>query len=164
MVRHKIYTGIAVLAAIVLISGASILTVASPATTSDPLVSLSYLTGPFRTAVNNHVASQVSALTNTFNTRASQVETQVASALSSNQAQVFVLFTLNNGQTRDLPAGAEVMLRGGSASISSGRMTNSTAGTEQTSGGLTVNNMYLVTEAGRITATAANTTLLIRGG
>ena len=153
----------AVLAVVMLISGASVLAVASPATTTDPLISLSYLNGPFQTAINAHVASQVTSLTNTFNTRATQAETAVRNAISSNQAQTFVLRSLNNGQALSIPDGAEFMLRAGSANISSGAFVNSTAGTDQSSGALAANNMYFAAGAGSITATANGTTVLIRG-
>jgi len=162
-VKKKIYIGITIVAAIVLISGMTILATASPGTSSDPLITLGYLNGPFRTAINTHVATQITTLTNTLNTRANQVETQVKNTLASNQTQTFVLVTLNNGQTRDLTNGAELMLRGGTATINTGTYVNHTTGTEQTTGALTVNNMYYAAAAGRITATADNTRLLIRG-
>ena len=161
--KYKIYVGIAVLAAVMLISGASVLAVASPATTSDPLVTLSYLTGPFRTSVNSHVNSTVTSLTNTFNTRANQVQTQITSAMTSNQAQVFVLRTLGNNGELTLPVGTEIMLRGGSATITGGSLVNHTTGAEQASGALTQNHMYVVAEAGSIRATANNTLVLVRG-
>ena len=160
--KNKIYTGIAVIAVVMLISGASIMAVASPATSSDPLITLSYLNGPFQTAMNTHMASHASTLTNNFNARANQVEANVSNTLASNQAATFVLHTINNGQTINLSAGAELMLRSGSASIASGVLVNYTAGSEQSSGGLSQNNMYFSSEGGSITASSDNTRLLIR--
>ena len=162
-IKNKIYTGILILALVMLVSGASILAVAAPATTSDPLITLGYLNGPFRTAVNAHVAAQVTAVTNTFNTRADQLQTQINTALGSNQAQTFVLRTLNNGQVLAIPNGAEAMLRNGSANITAGLLINYTAGTEHASGAMVRNNMYVSAGAGSITATANGTTVLIRG-
>jgi len=138
---------------------------ASPATSSDPLVTLSYLTGPFmRNFVNPHVSAQVTVLTNTFNNRARDVELNITNSMASNQAQVFVFRTLPGGERFDIPSGAEIMLRSGSVSITSGRFINTTAGTaEQTSGQLISNNMFLAAEAGSITAGAGSATFLVRG-
>ena len=159
--RHKIYVGMAVLAAVILISGATILATsslatASPATTSDPLISLSYLNNVFGPAITREV-------TNQLNNRASQVEANIRASLSSNPAQTFIVVELSNGQTRNLANGAEVMLRAGSAGIASGTFVNQTAGTEHGSGALTANNMYIAASAGSITASANGTRLLIRG-
>jgi len=162
-IKNKIYVGIVVLALVMLVSGASILAVAAPATTSDPLITLGYLNGPFRTAVNAHVAAQVTAVTNTFNARADQLQAQINTSLTSNQASTFVLRTLNNGQALAIPNGAEAMLRNGSANITAGPLINSTTGTEQSSGAMARNNMYISAGAGSITATANGTTVLIRG-
>ena len=161
--RQKIYTGMAVLAAVMLISGASVVALASPATTSDPLISLSYLNGPFRTAMNTHVASQAATLTAEFNARAAQVEAQVTGSIAANQRATFVLRTLNNGQALSIADGAEVMLRGGSANITAGAFINYTTGGDQSSGALAHNNMYIAAGAGTITATANATTILVRG-
>jgi len=161
--KQKIYVGVAVLAIVMFVTGAGVLAVASPGTSVDPLITLSYLNGPFRTAMDAHVAAQAAALTSTFNSRAAQIETQVRTAIAANTAATFTLHTLNNGQSFSLPEGAEVMLRSGSATIGTGSLVNQTAGTEQTSGAMVLNNMYFAASTGRITATANATTIFVRG-
>jgi len=163
--KMKIYTGIAVIAVIILISGTSILATASPATSTDPLISLSYLTRVFRPAVDTHVTSQVNSVINRVNSRATEVENRINS-MATHRSQTFVVVNLNNSNTYDLPAGTEVMLRSGSATIQTGSgitaLTNITTGNEQT-GAMTPNNMYLAAQAGRIQATANSTVILVRG-
>ena len=161
--KHKIYTGIAVLAVVILISGASLIATASPGTTSDPLVSRGYLEGPFRTAMNNHVTNHANSLTNTFNSRIANAETSFRNTMAAHRTQTFASVSRSNTQTVTLQAGSEVMLRGGSASTSGSPLVNQTTGAEQASGGLALNNMYVATGNTTITATANGTLLLVRG-
>ncbi|MDR2571345.1 MAG: hypothetical protein LBD23_13800 [Oscillospiraceae bacterium] len=161
--KHKIYVGMLVLAVVMLISGAGILALASPATREDPLITLSYLPGPFRTSVNTHVTNTANTMRRDFNTRVERVETTISDTLTANPAQVFISVLIPNGETQNIPLGAEVMLRSGSANISAGALVNYTAGSSQTSGALIENNMYIATDTTTITATSGNTMILLRG-
>ncbi|MCL2628229.1 MAG: hypothetical protein FWD44_06005 [Oscillospiraceae bacterium] len=165
--KIKFYTGLAVLAAIVLISGATVLATASPATSSDPLITLSYLNGPFRTLINNEITAARNALEGTFNARASAIEARINSDISnalSNSANVFRSVTVTSGSPLVLATGSEVILRTGSASFSTsgGNLIKySGTPTEEASGSLITNNMYLAT--GTVTiSTSGTATLFVR--
>ena len=140
--KQKIYTGIALLAVVVLISGVSVFAVASPATSSDPLIARSYLNSVFGPAMEAYARTQASAVTNNVNSSINSAVSRIESSFNSNRAGAFVISDLNSGGSVTLNAGAEVMLRSGSADITAGPLINVTTGADQASGGLTPNNMY----------------------
>ena len=171
--KNKIIIGIVVCAAILLVSGASIMAFASPGTSTDPLITLSYLTDIFRPQVSTEIEKTGQELTERFNARISTLESQLNNSQSGpstgdpGPADVFTVVTLRRGQSLTCSVGVEIMLRIGSASAfgTSPALVNTTAGTTLSSGNaLVTNNMYLVTiEGNGITATADSTRVLIRG-
>jgi hypothetical protein len=165
--KKKIFISIAVVAAIILISGASLLATASPATTSDPLITLSYLNNIFRTRLlNTEVAAERDALIKTLDDKVTKVEGDIHNYFTTPNTNLFTLVTLKNGNTLDFPGGSEIMLRTatGTAVLSKGSLMNYVNGSVQTTGNLVMNNMYIAmaTDGGTITATG-DATILIRG-
>ena len=75
--KNKLIIGIVVMAAVVLISGASILAFASPGSQTDPFVTLSYLTDVFRPQVMTDVRNTEQEMTQKFNSRVSELESQM---------------------------------------------------------------------------------------
>ena len=171
--KNKIVIGIVALAAVTLISGASIMAYATPGTPDDPLISLSYLVEIFKPQVTSDIDRAGQELSQDLNTRMDELEAQLqanqnsTTPASPGPADVFTVVTLRRNQSLTCSVGTEIMLRIGSAN---GRGTapalvNYTSGATISAGSaLTFNNMYLVTiEGNGITATSDNTRVLVRG-
>jgi len=169
--KNKIFTGILILATVALISGASILAVASPGTQADPFITLSYLNEVFRPRVMDDVRVTEQEMTQRFNTRVATLEAQLqsgqGSGTSAGEPDRFHVVTLRRGQALTCSVGAEIMLRIGSAtgSGSAPALVNYTTGTTLSSGAeLSTNHMYLVTiEGNGVRATADTVRVLVRG-
>ena len=160
-----------VLAAIALISGASIVAFASPGSQSDPFITLSYLMDKFKPQIMDEVGKTEQELTQKFNERADALESefknsQVGSA-APNAADTFSVVTLRKNQSLTCSVGAEVMLRVGTATGfgTAPALVNTTSGATLSSGSnLATNNMYLVTlEGNGVKATSDTVRVLIRG-
>ena len=171
--KRKIFIGIAVLATVTLISGASILAFASPGTTTDPLITLSYLTNIFKPQVLEELAKTEQEASSKFDERITALESYIQSGqggtvAAPGPADAFTVVTLRRGQTLTCTAGAEIMLRIGTVNgfgAASPALVNTTAGTTLSAGSVLVtNNMYMVTIDGNgVTATADSVRVLVRG-
>ena len=169
--KEKIITGVVFIAAVALISGASILAVASPGSETDPFITLSYLNDVFKPQVMNDAKAIEQEMTQKFNARIAELEAQLASGGSGQttpgSAEQFRVVTLNRNQTLTCSVGAEIMLRVGTANGqgSAPALVNYTSGGTLSAGSaLTVNNMYLVTiEGNGLKATAETVRVLVRG-
>jgi len=171
--KQKIVMGISILAVITLISGASLLVVASPGTQTDPLVPLSYLNDVFKPQIISEIKSTEQELTQKFNAQIASLQSQLqsnqggAAPSAPNPADTFSVVTLSNGQSLTCSVGTEIMLRVGTATGfgTAPALVNYTSGATLSSGSaLTVNNMYLVTiEGNGINATASTVRVLVRG-
>ena len=171
--KPKIAAGILVLAAIALVSGASIMAYASPGSQTDPFITLSYLTDIFKPQVMADVGRTEQELTRVFDEKLAALEAQLeASKSNSTQAAPgtadrFSVVTLSRGQQMTCSVGTEVMLRIGTATGtgSSPALVDYTSGDTITSGtALTTNHMYLVTiEGNGVRATADLVRVLVRG-
>jgi len=171
--KQKIIIGIVVLAAVVLVSGVSILAFASPGTQTDPFITLSFLNDIFRPQIMSEVRAAEQEMTQRFNARIAQLEAQLSGSTggsggaASGPADRFHVVTLNRGQTLSCSVGAEIMLRVGSATGvgSAPALVNYTTGETLSSGSaLVANNMYLVTIDGNGVRAASDTVrVLVRG-
>jgi len=170
--KNKIITGIVFLATAALISGASILAVASPGSEYDPFVTLSYLNGDFKPQFMNEVKTIEQEMTQKFNTRIAEFEAQLKAGGGGGQtvqgdADAFHVVTLRRNQSLTCSVGAEIMLRIGTANGlgSVPALVNYTSGGTLSSGSaLTPNHMYLVTIDGNgLKATADTVRVLVRG-
>ena len=169
--KNKIAVSLVVIAAIILVSGASILATAAPGTQNDPFITLSYLTNIFRPSVMTEVRATEQEMINRFESRISELEAQVSSGATGqtgiSNADRFHVVTLTRGQRLSASVGTEIMLRIGTATAagSAPALVNYTTGTTLASGNsLTANHMHLVTiEGNGITATADTVRILVRG-
>ena len=171
--KRKIIISIVVLAAVTLISGASIMAYATPGTPDDPLISLSYLIDIFRPQVTSDIDRAGQELSQEINARIAELEAQLQANQNSSPpaspgpADVFTVVTLRRNQSLTCSVGTEIMLRIGSANGTgtAPALVNYTAGTTLSAGSaLTFNNMYLVTiEGNGLRATADNVRVLVRG-
>ena len=125
---------------------------------SDPLVTLSYLNEKFLPELMTRVDEKLAARTDTAS---KELRAQV-------DADIKRLEEKYGSQTSNEGTSTEVMLRVGTASVvspSSPGLIDSTGGTTLDNGaGLTKNHLYMMTISDRgVKATAATTKLLVRG-
>ena len=128
----------------------------------DPLVTKSYLNGPFLQQVQTLVDEAVDA-------RKAELE-QAAQGQGGGTAvgNIFTVVTLNQGQTLVGDVGCEVMLRVGAAtcgtSDSVGLIDTTTGANLGNGGALVTNHLYMVTISTRsVTATSGTVKVLARG-
>lgn len=162
--KDKIVTIAAIILALTLIVGITAVAASNYGTSSDPLITLSYLTDTFKPAVMSELDTKlkeaVAALEKSFDEK--------IAAAGNGAGQSFEVVTLSSGQKIKASVGTEIMLRVGTASCaaanSPGLINITTGGSIESGAALTTNHMYMVTiEGNGITATAATVKVLIRG-
>ena len=137
---------------------------AEAGSSSDPLVTLSYLNDTFLNTILTKVDQKIAQ-------RNSQIVQQLGGQTgtgTSGTNDTFAVVTLTKGQTLTGDIGCEVMLRVGTAACVSlsapGLIDETAAGTLNNGGALVQNHLYMMTIEGRgVKATAATTKLLVRG-
>jgi hypothetical protein len=175
--KKKLLIAIGVVVAVAVISGVSILAATNLGTSSDPLVTLSYLTNKLKPQLMTEVQSAITAaetsLKAALDAKIDSFEADIEGKLSGSgsgsggDVDTFTVVTLSKNQVVTCGIGAEIMLRVGTATAagSNPALVDSTAGSTVSAGGaLTTNHMYLVTIQGNgLKATAATVKILIRG-
>lgn len=131
-----------------------------PGSSSDPLVTLSYLEDVFFDKIMDEVDERIAA-------RNKDIAKEVTG--TSGTADAFAVVTLTNGQVLTGEIGCEVMLRVGSAVCTSpsapGLIDETSATTLNNGGTLQQNHMYMMTIENRgVKATSATVKVLVRGG
>ena len=173
--KKKLLISLLVVVAVAVISGVSILAASTFGTSSDPLVTLSYLTGKLKPEIMAEVSADISeassSLTSDLDTKIDGFKADIESqsgAASGNESSSFTLVTLSQNQTVQCSVGTELLLRVGTASAagSSPAMVDSTTGTTLNAGdAVETNHMYMVTIQGNgFKATSGTVKVLIRGG
>ena len=135
---------------------------ASAGGSNDPLVTKSYLDGPFLRQVQTLVDQAVDAR------KAELEQATLGQGGGTAVGNVFTVVTLGKGQTLVGDVGCEVMLRIGTATCGttdSVGLIDTTTGTNLGSGGsLVTNHLYMVTISTRsVTATSNTVKVLARG-
>ena len=149
-------------------------------TSSDPLVTLSYLNEKFLPQVLSETDKKIAErdktlsgkLTEQIKTDAAEFERKYGTSTGTTGAGTalsFEVITLDKGKTLTCDIGCEVMLRVGSASCTASSnpgLVDETGGTTIANGGaLQKNHLYMATITGSgVKAGANGTKLLIRGG
>lgn len=131
-----------------------------PGSSSDPLVTLSYLEDVFFDKIMDEVDERIA-------TRNKDIAKEVTG--TSGTADAFAVVTLTDGQVLTGEIGCEVMLRVGSAVCTSpsapGLIDETSATTLNNGGALQQNHMYMMTIENRgVKATSATVKVLVRGG
>lgn len=155
---------IGVVAAVALVVTGAYAATGAAGSSSDPLVTLSYLTQVFTPDMEEDMEAMVSEKADELTEQFDQAIAQAGTGSSS----VFSVVTLSSGQTLVGDVGCEVMLRIGSATCGSNGSTgliDVTDGSTLSDGeDLVTNHLYMVTISTRsVTATAGTTKLLVRG-
>lgn len=139
---------------------------AGAGSSSDPLVTLSYLTGVFEPKVEEKLDTMVDEKVDELQKQFDKTVSQVNGG--SADAAVFSVVTLEAGQVLEGDVGCEVMLRVGSASCVSDGSTGLVDVTDGTTLGngknLVKNHLYMVTISTRSVKASSDTVkLLVRG-
>ena len=134
---------------------------ANAGSSNDPLVTKSYLDGPFLKQVRTLVDQAIDA-------RKAELEKAAGQNSGTTAGNVFTVVTLNQGQTLVGDVGCEVMLRVGTAvcgtSDSVGLIDTTTGANLGTGGALVTNHLYMVTISTRsVTATSGTVKVMARG-
>ena len=151
MKNRKLITILSIALAVVIIAGVSAYAATSFGTSSDPLITLSYL--------EKTLTPQL----------LEQFGDEIETALSSNGGtSTYTVVTLAKGQTLTGAVGCEIMLRIGTASVSAsdspGLVDTTDASSLNNGSALKTNHLYMVTIGGNgIKATAASVKVIVRG-
>ncbi len=135
-------------------------------TSSDPLITLSYLNDKVMPAVlsefQKKMDAKVSELTNSYEKRIKELEDKLNNSAGGGSG-TFSVVELKNGQSISCSEGAEIMLRSGSAQAWS-EISDLTSGSPLELGGMLVqNHMYTIPYSGGGLGVISDSTLLIRG-
>ena len=149
--NKKLTVILAVILAVAVIAGVSVYAASVYGTSSDPLITLSYLNDTLTPKLMEQFKTELNSAVEELNT-------------GSNYSVV----TLSKGQVLTGGVGCEVMLRVGTATCSatdSPGLVDTTGGTTLDNGGsLVKNHLYMVTIAGGgVKATATTVKVLVRG-
>ena len=138
---------------------------------SDPLITLSYITDIFMpevdTAINNAVEGKSLEISTELDNTIAALETKYNEASLATAASTYKVITLNSGEKLVGAKGCEIMLRVGSAycsaSASPGLIDTSTAGILEKGKYLEKNHMYMVTIEGRGIVADGEIYVIVRG-
>ena len=167
MTRQRIFRTAALLLAVLTAVGVAAAASGSAGSSQDPLVTLSYLEEVYTPAILDRAEQLLKErdeqLEKTFSAQVKDLTGDPGygsfDAPAQGTAVTYVPVSLAAGQALTLSQGAEVMLRGGSATGSSGLA--DTTGGSFGGGALAENHLYLSTQDGQ-TVTGSGT-LLVRG-
>ena len=134
---------------------------ATAGSADDPLITKSYLDGPFLEQVRSLVDQIV-------DDRKAELEAALGEAAGQSTGNVFTVVTLNQGQVLEGDVGCEVMLRIGAAVCGTPGtvgLIDTTDGTNLGNGkALVTNHLYMITISTRtVTATSNTAKVLVRG-
>lgn len=162
--RHPLFkTAVAALALTALTATASL--ALPPVSADDPLISLSYLTGSYRTSLLSDVDVAVAAakkqLTADF---AAQTAALMNPAVTSPSAvrNDFETLNLTSGQTATVTAGGELLLVSGQATAAAAGLVDATAGAPVAKGTALLANHLYVASAGSSVESGASCQILIK--
>ena len=119
-------------------------------TSSDPLITLSYLTDVYRSDllsdVNTAVAAESRQLSTEFAQQTADLKAAISSKLPAAAETEYRTVELSAGETVSVAAGGEVLMLSGSAVASAAGLTDATSGSAVSSGGaLAANHLYVAT-------------------
>lgn len=157
MRRKQIRTIIIVAVIVVLLAGVTVLAVNNYGSSSDPLVTMSYINDNLAPSLQYKFSSQLNA-------KSDALSKSFVSAVSEN-AGGFKTVAMTKGQKLTCSAGCEILLVSGSASaVNANVLTDVTTGSAVAAdGALTANHLYMtVTEGIAVTATSA-AGIMVRG-
>lgn len=151
MKNRKLITILSIVLAVVVIAGVGAYAATSFGTSSDPLITLSYLEQTLTPQLLEQFGEELEA-----------------ALADKGEADTYTVVTLTNGQRLTGEVGCEILLRIGTASVSAsdapGLVDTTDASSLNDGSALKTNHLYMVTIAGNgIKATAATVKVIVRG-
>jgi hypothetical protein len=157
--RKKWYVRLAALVLVSLTVGTIAVSAAGAGSSSDPLVTLSYLNDTYTSVILKEVDGKI-------DTRNASLESKLSGS-SGSSASAFALVSLAKGQTLRCEVGTELLLRVGTASCvadSSPGLIDTTDGSTINSGSqLVKNHLYMATIENRGIKASAAAKVMVRG-
>lgn len=134
-------------------------------TTSDPLVTLSYLNNKLAPDLLGQFQKQLDAKTAEMNTSLQKQIQELDAKIDRNggSSSSFAQVNLQNGQSVNCSAGTEIMLRSGSAQAWSDMADLTSGGTLKLGDAMKQNYMYMTPIDGGGFGASSTSTILIRG-
>ncbi|MDE7260819.1 MAG: hypothetical protein K2N78_01965, partial [Oscillospiraceae bacterium] len=164
--NNKVRTFLCVILAATVLTAFVAMAAGDPGSRSDPLVTLSYLTGTFTTQIMDKVDGLLDQRNAGLSKELGDKLARLPSGSGGAAGDSYAAVTLSAGQTLYGEAGCEVLLRTGSARCvgegAVGLMDATTGGDLGSGGTLTANHLYLMPES-RGVASAEGAALLVRG-
>jgi hypothetical protein len=157
--KQKITAAASVILALVLGIGIGSYASSGYGSSSDPLITLSYLTDKLTPELMAQVDKRLSA----HETDLEQRFTDLLSAQSSVKSENYTPVTLSSGQTLTGAVGCEILLRTGGAAATAALADTSSGSSVGSGTAITANHLYLVTSAGTGVKASASSQLLVRG-
>lgn len=132
---------------------------------TDPLVTLSYLTNTFKPDLLEDVEDMIDDKAEDMEKQVSTQATSLEKAMDSQSATVvsndYAKKTVTAGQTVSVSVGNELLWLSGSATVGTSCLTDTTAGSAVSAAtALSANHLYVATGSGTITATTDGTYLI----
>ncbi len=154
MKNKRLITILSIVLAVVLVAGVSAYAATNFGTSSDPLITLSYLEQTLTPELMEQFGDELEAALDAYS--------------GSSQTDTYKVVTLSSGQTLIGNVGCEIMLRTGSATVSAaaspGLIDATDAASLENGASLTANHLYMVTADGNgVVATASSVQLIVRG-
>jgi len=136
------------------------ITALAAGTSQDPLVTLGYLTGTYKTnllsEVNTAIAAKEKQLSAEFASQVASLSHASSGQMPSPAATEYRTVELQAGQSATVEAGGEVLVLSGTLQTPAVGLTDVTAGTAVgINGTLTANHLYVASVASTVQATAA---------
>ncbi len=166
-ITKRIATLLGVLVVGLFVFGLAATAVGGYGSSSDPLITLSYLTEVFTPEMDVKIAEKVdekaAELTSSLDTRLTALEQKLGAAESIVVAANYTPRQLSAGQTLRLGTGTELLLRSGGASCSAEVTDLSASAALAAAGAMTANHLYMTTAEETVLTATADTLLLLRG-
>ncbi|MBR6521888.1 MAG: hypothetical protein IKT47_04400 [Oscillospiraceae bacterium] len=169
--KKRIVTMLAIVVAALFVFGLAAAATGGYGSSSDPLITLSYITDIFMpevdTTINNAIEGKTLEISSKLDDTIVALETKYNEASIASAASTYTVISMSSGEKLVGVKGCEVMLRVGSAYCSApaspGLIDTSTAGILENGQYLVKNHMYMITIDGRGIVADGDIMIIVRG-
>ena len=171
--KKRLLVGLAVIVGVMFVSGVSVYAATNYGSSSDPLVTLSYLTDKFKPELEEEIASGLSGQADGYSAELAdkvqdlQADVDALSGSAVPSVDTFSVVALDEGDVITCKVGAELLLRIGTAEAygpDSPALVDTTYGSTLSSGSeMTKNHMYMVSIEGNGMKATSFVKVLVRG-
>ena len=170
-IKARVITMLAIIIGALFAFGIAAAAAGGYGSSSDPLITLSYITDTFMPEMDKTISSTVedktSELSAKLDATIEELESKYNEASKASAASTYTVISMSSGQKLIGVKGCEVMLRIGkaycTAPASPGLIDTSTAGILENGGYLVKNHMYMITIDGRGIKADGDIMIIVRG-